>query len=360
MNTFDQFDSRRDIEELFFNSRLYGEKESIASVESFIRGSFDLAMVKSNPKRKVFRLVNAAGRELYLKLFAPQKFPFNIIRNYAAKEYKIAKGLEKGSVPIIEYLLWGKGKNSCSFCISEGVRNAVPARKFFFRGHLENNLQEQEFFKDSLVGIIRSLHEKHFLHPDFHTGNMIFCPDEKRMLLLDPWGIRETFFLPGKAKLSLCTVWMELKDFLSDDAVLDQMITSGLCRKKMEALALLDKAVKVYTKKSLARRAKLHRRILAGHYRFSTVKNEEDSKYIWRHNFWYAEPEKFEIDQNWEKQDYIDGKEAEKDFLHSFDHPAEEKLAVLMIRKKDGTGVLYYMENPCKKFLSGRGGGGIP
>ena len=78
MKTFDQFSSRRDIEELFFNSRLCGEKESIASVESFIRGSFESVMVKSNPKRKVFRLVNETGRELYLKLFAPQKFPFNI------------------------------------------------------------------------------------------------------------------------------------------------------------------------------------------------------------------------------------------------------------------------------------------
>ena len=124
----------------------------------------------------------------------------------------------------------------------------------------------------------------------------------------------------------------------------------------MEALALLDKAAKVYTKRSLSRRAKLHRRILAGHYRFSTVKNEDDGRYIWRHNFWYAEPEKFEIGENWVKVTYIDGKEAEKDFLHSFDHPAEEKLAVLMIRKKDGSAELYYMENPCRTFLSGGGG----
>ena len=351
MNTFDKFNSVRDVEELFYNSSLSGEKVCIDSVESFIRGRFELTMVKSNPKRKVFRLTDRNGRELYLKLFAPQKFPFNIIRNYAAKEYKIAKELEKASVPIIEYLLWGKSGNSCSFCISEGVRNAVPARKFFFTGHLENNVQDQIFFTDSLNGIIRSLHEKHFYHPDFHTGNMIYCPEEKRMLLLDPWGIRETFFRPGRAKLSLCCVWMELKDFLSEDEILDHMIKSELCKKKMEALTLLDRAVKIYTKRSLSRRTKIHKRLLAGHYRFSTVRNQDDGKYIWRHNFWYAEPEKFEIDPLWEEKFYSDAGEAEKLFLHSFDHPAEEKLVTLMIRNKDGSARLYYKENPCKGFL---------
>lgn len=351
MNTFDQFNSRRDVEELFQQSQLFGEEDKIACVESFIRKGFELFEVKSNPKRKVFRLANDSGKEYYLKLFAPQRFPFNIIRNYAAKEYRIARELEGAAVPIITYCLWGKAENSCCFCFSEGIPNAVPARKFFFQGHLLKDRSLQQYFTDSLNEIIRSLHEKHFFHPDFHTGNMIFCPEEKRMLLLDPWGIHETFFRSGGAKLSLCTVWMELKDFISDDEILDHMISSGLCKKKMEALSLLEKAAKIYAKKSLARRAKLHKRLLAGHYRFSTVRNEEDGKYIWRHNFWYAEPENFVIDPAWEKIVYGSEREAEKHFLYSFDHPAEEKIIMLMVRKKDGATELYYSENPCKGFL---------
>lgn len=351
MKTFDQFSTRRDVEELLQDSRLHGEAEALTSVADFIRGGFSLHLVKSNPKRKVFCLANDSGRHLFLKLFAKQKFPFNIIRNYASREYKIAKELEKASVPIISYLLWGKAENSCCFCISEGVPDAVPARKFFFLGLLERNREYQNIFNNSLNEIIRSLHEKHFLHPDFHTGNLICCLQEKRMLLLDPWGIRETFFCAKAAKKSLCSIWMELKDFFSDDEILDHMIASTLCKKKMEALSLLEKAAKIHEKGTLARKAKLHKRVLAGHYRFSTVEKVDGDLYFWRHNLWYAPPEKKEIDPLWEKTIYASQKEAEKWFLHSFDHPMEEKNVVLMIRKNDGTAELYFAKNPCPDAL---------
>ena len=136
MNTFDQFSTRRDVEMLFMESRLTGEEESVSSVSLFIRTGFSLTMVKVNPKRKVFRLTNDSGRELYLKLFAPRKFPLNFLRNAAAKEYTIAKELEKASISVIRYLLWGKGRNNCTFTVSEGVKEPVSAREFFFFSQL--------------------------------------------------------------------------------------------------------------------------------------------------------------------------------------------------------------------------------
>lgn len=351
MNTFEDFSTRRDVEELLLSARLSGDEESLSSVTEFIRGSFSLFMVKSNPKRKVFRLVDLSGRELFLKLFAPQKFPFNILRPYAGKEYKAAKELEKASVPVIHYHLWGKGEGNLSFCISEGVQNAFPAREFFFHTVIHKETREFLLFRASLNFLIRSLYEKHFLHPDFHTGNMIFSRKEKKMYLLDPWGVRETFFCMKKAKLFLCSVWRELYDFLTDDLIITDMVSASLCEKKIDGLSILEKVKNIYRKKAQHQISKIHKRMLTGHYRYTTVINTDEDIYTWRHTFWYAPPEKFEIEENWEKEEVAKKEDAEKLFLHSMDHPAEEKIIVLMVQKKNGENLLYYAENPCKEYL---------
>ena len=336
---------------LLTESRLTGEEESVSSVLSFIRTGFSLTMVKSNPKRKVFRLINDSGRVLYLKLFAPRKFPLNILRNDAAKEYNIAKELEKASIAVIEYLLWGKEKTNCTFLISEGVKEPLSAREFFFQCLINKDKENLSLFRSSLNILISSLYEKNFLHPDFHTGNVIFARQEKKMYLLDPWGIRETFFCTKKARIYLCALWRELYDFLTDDVIISDMVNASLCRKKIDGLPIFEKSRLLYEKERKRHEKKIHKRILNGHYRFSTRKEEEDGIYLWRHTFWYAPPEKFEIDPNWEKVSFASANEAEKHFLSSIDHPAEERIVVLMIRKKTGETLLYYTDNICKEYL---------
>lgn len=351
MNTFDQFSTRRDVEMLFMESRLTGEEESVSSVSLFIRTGFSLTMVKVNPKRKVFRLTNDSGRELYLKLFAPRKFPLNFLRNAAAKEYTIAKELEKASISVVRYLLWGKGRNNCTFTVSEGVKEPVSAREFFFSSLIKKDRESLTFFRKSLNHLISSLYEKNFLHPDFHTGNVIFSRKEKKMYLLDPWGIRETFFFTKKARIYLCDIWRELYDFLTDDLIISDMVNASLCRKKIDCLSVFEKSRLLREKMKKKHEKKLHKKILNGHYRFTTRKEEEDGVYLWRHTFWHTPPEKFEIDPSWEVISFATAEEAEKSFLFSIDHPAEERIAVLMIRKKTGENLLYYTENICKEYL---------
>ena len=352
MNNFDRFSSRRDVEELLLqNSRLRGEEEAVSSVENFIRGGFVLFPVKGNLKRKVFRLRGSSGRELYLKLFAPRKFPLQFLRPYAAREYAAARELEKASVPVIRYLLWGKGENNCSFCVSEGVKNALSAREYFFKSLLKKEPGEAAKFRSALNDLIRSLSEKHFLHPDFHAGNMIFAPEEQKMLLLDPWGVRETFFRTKKAKIFLCSVWTELQDFLSDDLILSDMVNSSLCGKKIDGLPILEKARALYRRENRSRRPKIHARALAGHYRYTTVKKEEDGEYVWAHTFWYAPPEEYTVSPAWEKISFPSRKEAEARFLYFLDHPGETKSIPLMIRKEDGETVLYFADNPFSGVL---------
>ena len=126
-----EINSLNDIRALVAFSTVNGE--DAAGLMKFIQSDVRLEKIKENPKRSIFRMTDENGRMLYLKLFGKQKFPFNVIRFYAAKEYRIAKALQKASVPIINYLAWATLKNGGGFCVSEGLPQAVSGRQYFFQ-----------------------------------------------------------------------------------------------------------------------------------------------------------------------------------------------------------------------------------
>ena len=317
MKSFQQIESRLDIEELISSSRIYGEEGVPDLLYAFLRGGFQVTKVKENPKRKVFLLQSAGGKEIYLKLFAPQKFPFNIIRFYGKKEYAIARELEKASVPVVRYIAWGKAPNQCGFCLSEGVKNACPARRFFFESACSDP-GCRKIFLSAVEEIVHTLHTRNFHHPDFHTGNLLYAPEEKKFLLVDPWGIGDSF-LTVDSRRELCGIWMELKPFLSEDEILSGIISGGLAPNKMEALVLMDKAYKVSRKKFLHHKEKLNRRILKGHKKYVTLVKEENKLLYFRNNLFFAPPELPAIDPAWRMEYFADPEEAKKIFLDSFD-----------------------------------------
>ena len=79
-----EINSLNDIRALVAFSTVNGE--DAAGLMKFIQSDVRLEKIKENPKRSIFRMTDENGRMLYLKLFGKQKFPFNVIRFYAAKE----------------------------------------------------------------------------------------------------------------------------------------------------------------------------------------------------------------------------------------------------------------------------------
>lgn len=351
MRPFAQFESRLDIEELFSSSSLHGEEKALEELRAFFQAGFLAYKVKENPKRKVFRLEGKDGREVYLKLFAPQKFPFNVIRFYGKKEYAIARELEKASVPVVRYMAWGKAENKCGFCLSEGVKGAIPARRFFFESAC-NDPASKKVFLTAVERIVHTLHARHFHHPDFHTGNLLYAPEEKKFLLVDPWGIGDSFLTLDSSR-ELCGIWMELKPFLTEDEILSGMISGGLAPNKMDALVLMDKALRSYRKQFCHHLPKLHSRIMNGHKKYVTLVEEEERSLYFRNNLFFAPPEKCQIDPAWRKVSFPDMESARKLFLDSFDlHEYSGDVPLLMSLPKNMSeeACLYFAGNKNEKI----------
>lgn len=335
---FSQVKTTSDIRELLLFSEFNGEGADAA--RDFIRKDFEVLPVKQNPKRKIFRLVNASGQCLYLKLFAQQSFPFTVFRFYPSTEYEIARKLEKNGIPVIRYLAWGKLKKG-GFCISEGVPDAVPARKYFFET-VRFNPPLLNHFLERLAELTFSLYHKNYRHPDFHLGNILFTPIDRHLYLVDPWGIREILFQTTASRIALCTPWLELRGYISDDNLLNGILSSGLAKTKIDAIELLQKAVRQYEKKCTAQWPKISRRILSGKSKFATTVQKKDGDYTWRHTLWFASPEKMEINPSWRRVEFSSAEESEKIWLESFRHPSDENRPLLRVVYKNSLSALYF------------------
>ena len=124
--SFSGIDSAAAVRALLQHAELNGE--DTVSLRRSIQAGFEAELVKSNPKRKVFRLDCADGRTLYLKLFAGRDPLTSLFRFYPEQEYFAARRLKKLHLPVIRYLAWGRLPQRGGFCLSEGICEAVPAR----------------------------------------------------------------------------------------------------------------------------------------------------------------------------------------------------------------------------------------
>ncbi len=335
---FSQIKTASDIRELLLFTKLNGENAD--AVGDFIRKGFEVFPVKQNPKRKVYRLVNSSGYSMYLKLFAQQRFPFTIFRFYPSMEYEIARRLEKNGIPVIHYLAWSKLQKG-GFCISEGIPAAVSARQYFFET-VRSNPALLNHFLGKLAELTGILYHKNCRHPDFHLGNILFTPRDTHLYLADPWGIREMPFQTNASKFALCTVWTELRGYISHDKLLNGILSSGLAKTKIDAVELMQQAVCQYGKKAATRWPKISRRILSGKSKFATTVQKEDGEYTWRHTLWFASPEKMEIDPSWRKVDFPSAEASEKIWLESFRHPSDENRPLLRVVYKDTRSALFF------------------
>ena len=332
-----EINSLNDIRALVAFSTVNGE--DAAGLMKFIQSDVRLEKIKENPKRSIFRMTDENGRMLYLKLFGKQKFPFNVIRFYAAKEYRIAKALQKASVPIINYLAWATLKNGGGFCVSEGLPQAVSGRQYFFQT-ARFDAQKRRVFLERIPELTCALCKRHFYHPDFHTSNFLFDLSAGKACLVDPWGIREVIFFPEFRKVEMCSPWMELQDYLTDDEIMEGLLSSSLAKNKFAALELMDRARAAYRRQEELRWPKTKRRILSGRAKFTTLETRGSDRYYWRHTQWFTPPEQFEVDPAWEMKSYP-AAEAEKIWLDSF-RKYQKELPLLRVVHPDGSSDLYF------------------
>ena len=338
---FSQINSAETIRTLLLDSELNSEEP--AAVRQRLEAGFRAELIKQNPKRKVFRLICPDNSEMYLKLFARQRFPFSLFRFYAAKEYRAAHTLEKMGLPMIHYLAWGhlcKG----GFCLSEGVRDVRPARRYFFET-LRHNPRQQRDFLNALASLTLSLCRNNVYHPDFHLGNILYSSEEKKIYLADPWGIRENLFSASRIQVRLCLPWLELRGSISEDDLLNGILSSGLAKSKMAALELLQRAEKRYIRRKQRQRKKLTARILSGKSKYATELQLPEGACAFRHTLWFTPPEKLELNPAWRKQEYDSAEASVNEWVDSFLLlPPPENPPLARLVRPDGHSVLFFAE----------------
>lgn len=334
----DEINSLNDIRALVASSSVKGNDP--AGVIKFIQSDINLRKVKENSKRSIFCITDQNGKMLYFKFFKKQNFPFNIIRFYASKEYQVAKHLQNSSLPIINYIAWATLKDGGGFCVSEGLPKTISGRQYFFQIAKFDAKKKQIFF-DQIAELTYSLYKRNFYHSDFHTSNILFDVSTEKACLVDPWGIREVFFFPEFRKIKMCSPWLELQNYLTDDEIMNGLLSSSLVKSKFAAIELFEHARISYRKQQELYWSKMKPRILNDSSKFTTLEIRGNDRYYWRHTQWFTQPDKFEINPTWKMKPYSDPAEAERVWLDSFRTYCKD-LPLLRVVHPDKSSDLYF------------------
>ena len=336
---FDAVNTPAEVRSLLLFSDLNGDDPE--GLRKRILSGFEVDTVKQNPKRKVYRLRSADGAELYLKLFAGQNFLQSFFRFNARHEYQAARTLEKAGLPMIRYLAWGQLHRG-GFCLSEGIPQAVSARQYFFETVIRHPERLNAFLSE-LAGITGQLRGLSIRHPDFHLGNILFCPVTEELSLADPWGVHPVLLRLKKYRLEWCLPWVELYGNIPEDQLLAGMEEAGLAGTRSEADRLLKEALARHSDQVRRHRAKLNARILSGKSKYATEIELPEGRCSFRHTEWFAAPAALEISSQWHAVHYKTEVESRQIWLDSFlQIPPLKNPPLARFIAKDGSSVLFY------------------
>ena len=306
-----------------------------------ILAGFEVALIKQNPKRKVFRLSCPDGTELYLKLFVHRGILSGPFRFYAFREYRTARYLESLGLPMIHYLAWGRFRGG-GFCLSEGIRAAVQARRYFFET-LRGRPELRKPFLEQLAALTGQMLRSRVRHPDFHLGNILFSGDSKRLYLADPWGVRRTFFRHEHDQVHLTLPWLEMSGSLPEEEQLAGMVEAGLASGPVSARILLERAGCEYELRRKKHWAKLSARILSGKSKFATGVDTPEGRYFFRHTEWFEPPAELRLNPCWRAESFPTEREAREIWLNSFlKIPPVKNPPIAWLIARTGSSVLFY------------------
>ena len=340
---FDAVNTPAEVRSLLLFSTLNGDDPE--NLRKRILSGFEVDLVKQNPKRKVYRLRCADGSELYLKLFAGQNCLQSFFRFNARHEYQNARSLEKAGLPMIRYLAWGQLHRG-GFCLSEGIPQAVSVRQYFFET-LIRDPERRSAFLTELAGITGQLLNLSIRHPDFHLGNILFCPVTGQLSLADPWGIHPVLLRLKKYRLEWCLPWLELYGSVPEDPLLAGMEDAGLAGNRSEADSLLKEALARHLSLIQRHRAKLNARILSGKSKYATEIELPEGRCSFRHTEWFAAPDTLEISSRWHAVQYKTEADSRLIWLDSFlQIPPQNNPPLARMIAKDGSSVLFYDHQP--------------
>ncbi len=200
-------------------------------------------LVKQNALRTVFKASSDNG-ELFVKYDHPRSALNKLKARFKTKvrqEFEAAKLLESAGIPVVEYPGWGV-RGIEGMLISRALNNSINARNYWF----ENAIPEPDKrikFLNGLTAFIKTFTTNNFYHPDFHLGNLLYCPDTGEFRIVDPYGIRKTGGLSSAQQFKMQQIAGAMRGELTEQEIVDLYVNSGWAKKREPALAIWKKIV---------------------------------------------------------------------------------------------------------------------
>ncbi len=205
----------------------------------------ELELVKFNCRRSVYRCPGSAEvSAFYLKYDHPQRLRDRIKglwRCKAEKEFQAILVLCRAGVPTARPIAWGEA-GADAILVTEEL---IGAQEFNDAWKKVRDVPEMRSkFMAHLAAFLRCLAGNGVDHPDLHTGNVLLCQEEERMLffLMDPYGVR----IGKQIKPVELFVWLtSFGRDLSHAEIVRLVMQSGLAEEDGEAYRLWLAAVKL-------------------------------------------------------------------------------------------------------------------
>ena len=129
------------------------------------------------------------------------------------------------------------------------------------------------------AALIKVLREKGIRHPDFHAGNIMYCPESAEMALIDVYGIKAEACgrkLSKKDENRLLHLLVEYSGRLSEEDVFRLFEACGLNLSGKEILLRWQELLAANERHIFHEWPKRRRQILSGHSKFCRLASPED------------------------------------------------------------------------------------
>ena len=314
-----------------------------------LKESIGRGTVKKNNVRTVFVADSELGR-CFVKYERPNDWRGCLkafFRSKALAELNSAQILAEHGVPVVEYWGWGR-RGTETMLISKALVGAVDARFLWFSGGLQQN--ERLALLDGLAAFLRGLLESNLYHPDLHLGNLLVLPDQKKFVLVDPYGIRPIRWKTQES-FQMLRLAGAMRGELSAQEAASFLIKTGT---ESDAPELWARIVAAETEEMQRLWPKRREQILSGSKYCTLLTLPGGRIAMLRHNINGAAMLSVELLSNGSEWDYSEKKELPRidaealwlaSFQLQFERAPQPLLPVLWEQHSDGPDIIYFKKN---------------
>lgn len=276
------------------------DEQKLRTILDCFKKQENCRLVKKNDLREVVHIATPETGSFYLKHDFPQKIRSKIKSLFYSKvksEYDSASMLFSHGIAIADYLGWGQ-KGSEGMLISCELRNSVNAKNWWFSECLENQ-QKQEAFLKTLTDFLTAFFQKDEsdgkspFHPDFHLGNLLYTPEDNKLFIIDPYGVKLAKCTP-KQHFAMYRIIGALRGELSNSTASKLIQNCGMSTSSNDAEKLWQRIITAENDKMKKIWPKRKKQILSGKSKYCKTVQQDGQTYVLR----ISQGDQFYVEEN--------------------------------------------------------------